>query len=114
MEIKKYKHTTYLVCINRKKLLINPGIFSFKSKNINDFKELDSILISHLHADHFDENFVKEIYDSVKPKIFAQEDVSKRLKSIGIDSETIYYGKDPVFLETSKSLLQEQLINNVQ
>lgn len=56
MIVKKFLHSCLLLEKDGKRLLIDPGLFSFIEKRItpNDIGHVDAILISHKHQDHFD------------------------------------------------------------
>ncbi len=54
MKITKYTHSCLLVETPKKVALIDPGGFSWKSKelNIRKIERVDRILITHSHGDH--------------------------------------------------------------
>lgn len=95
MKITKYKHTTYNVEANGKNILIDPGIFAFGDDLLskNYFENIDILLLSHLHADHFDIEAIRNIYKKCKPKVFSQKDVTAELRKDGIESSTLLVGE---------------------
>lgn len=63
MKVIKYIHSCLLLEIGDKKILIDPGNYSYEEKvlNINSLDKLDYLLITHEHADHMYIPFIKEI-----------------------------------------------------
>jgi L-ascorbate metabolism protein UlaG (beta-lactamase superfamily) len=95
MEITKYKHTTYQVKAAGKSILIDPGIFTFGEGLLRKdyFDNIDILLLSHRHADHFDMEAVKNMYKRCRPKILSQKDVANELNSEGIESSILESGQ---------------------
>lgn len=63
MKISKYIHSCLLVEEGNKRILIDPGIYTYEAKalDVNSLPQLDSILITHEHPDHMHPPFMKEI-----------------------------------------------------
>ena len=61
MKITKYNHSCLLVEENGKIALFDPGNYSLPIFSINNVKQLDYILITHEHQDHFDIAFVRQL-----------------------------------------------------
>jgi L-ascorbate metabolism protein UlaG (beta-lactamase superfamily) len=101
VRITKYKHTTYEVNTNGKNVLIDPGIFAFGEGLLSKeyFKNVNVLLLSHLHADHFDIEVIKNIYAASRPLVISHKDVSKELGKEGIESKTLLYGESIDFDE---------------
>lgn len=93
-----FGHSSYLIKINGKIILVDP-VFSgsaspfsfmikaFKGSNeyqVNDFPEIDFLLITHDHYDHLDYKTIKEL----KPKI------KQVICPLGVGSHLSYWGID--------------------
>lgn len=63
MKITKYLHSCLLLEKNDKTILIDPGVYTYDAKvfDVNKLENLDYLLITHEHADHFHLPFIKEI-----------------------------------------------------
>lgn len=61
MNITKFIHSCLLIEIEKAKILIDPGVYSYQAININLLKDLNYLLITHEHADHMHIPFIKEI-----------------------------------------------------
>ncbi len=62
MIIKKFLHSCVLLEENGKRLLIDPGIFSFIEKKVTpeDIGPVDGILLTHEHPDHYAPEIIKQ------------------------------------------------------
>lgn len=92
-------HSSYLLVINNKKILVDPIIkgtaspFNFFGKgytfsnpySIEDFKNIDYILITHDHYDHLD-------YQTIN---YFKSDVKQFITSLGVGSHLEYWGVEP-------------------
>jgi L-ascorbate metabolism protein UlaG (beta-lactamase superfamily) len=93
-----FGHSSYLIKINGKHILVDPVFsghaspFSFTTKsfagtniyNVEDLPEIDMLLISHDHYDHLDYKTVRQLIP--KTKIVCT--------SLGVASHLIYWGFD--------------------
>lgn len=63
MKITKFVHSCLTIETDGLSILIDPGGFSFSSHllNINSLRQLDYIVITHEHPDHYDEHFLRLI-----------------------------------------------------
>lgn len=63
MIITKYLHSCLLVKEDNKTILLDPGQYTYDEKvlDLNALSQLDYILITHEHADHFYLPFIKEL-----------------------------------------------------
>src|SRR5579859_7130668 len=91
MKITKYLHSCLMVEDQDKTILIDPGIFTYEA-GILDFhslSKLDSILITHEHADHVHLPFLLEIIDKFPhATIVSNESVVKLLSQHHITATT--------------------------
>lgn len=76
MKLTKYQHACLLIEKDKSALVVDPGKFS------HDFimpKHVDAVIITHEHADHFDEKLIQEILAKhPKATIIAHESISGR------------------------------------
>ena len=81
MTIKKYLHSCILIEENGKRLLIDPGLFSFIEGKLKpeDIGGVDVILITHKHADHYYPEAMKKILAQKVALILANEEVGALL-----------------------------------
>ena len=63
MKITKFVHSCLLVETPEIRALIDPGRYSYESRllNLARLKNLDYIVITHEHGDHYDVNFLRQI-----------------------------------------------------
>lgn len=74
MKLTKYQHSFFILEEGNKKLIVDPGIFSTLSDNLENSV---AIVITHSHPDHFSPENIERIR-SVNPdiKIFTPNDIS--------------------------------------
>jgi len=63
MIISKHLHSCLLIQENNTTVLIDPGIFTYEAKalDLEKLSQLDYLLITHEHPDHFHLPFIKEL-----------------------------------------------------
>lgn len=96
-----FGHSSYLLCIDGKKILVDPVFnnaspVSFFGKpydytyqyQIEDFPEIDIVVITHDHFDHLDEKAIKKLIPKAKYFITSLG-VDAHLKHWGVASEKI-------------------------
>ena len=88
MKITKYAQSTILVEEDNVSLLIDPGKYNFDEGRVTRdfFRNINLLLITHKHADHYDLEAVRRIYHQSKPKIYTVREISESLKKEGIHS----------------------------
>ena len=88
MKITKLVHSCLLVEQDGKKALVDPGGFSWKSGIISDqsiLRDVDYVVITHIHADHLDETFANVVHElSPNALWYSTPEVVAKLKSLGI------------------------------
>jgi L-ascorbate metabolism protein UlaG (beta-lactamase superfamily) len=86
MRIVKYLHSCLLVEDRDKRLLIDPGAFTFveESVRIDDIPPIDAMLITHTHADHVHPETVRRIKERDDAEIVGNTDVARLLGTMGI------------------------------
>lgn len=91
MKITKFAQSCLLVEEGNAKILIDPGSYSTAQ---NDVGNLDVVLITQTHQDHFDINSVKAIVaKNPQAKIFTNHEVREKLKEVGIKSELLEHAQ---------------------
>ena len=93
MKITKYVHATFKIETNNIKILIDPGIYAFDGGRFNlgklkpdYFNDIDILILTHNHADHYNPETVIEINKICKPIIISNSEVSKDLNNKGIEN----------------------------
>ena len=95
MRIYKYIHSCFLLEKDNNKILIDPGPFTFIENKVKpeDFQNINAILITHQHYDHYDPEAIKIILSNNSDcQIFTNQSTSEVLKEVGIDSEILEKG----------------------
>ena len=119
MKITKYAQSTILVEEDNVLLLIDPGKYNFDEGRVNRdfFRNINLLLITHKHADHYDLEAVRRIYHQSKPKIYTVREISESLKKEGIHSLVFKVGnkvkEGPFLIESMPTLhrVEDELID---
>jgi len=92
MLIRKYLHSCILLEENSKKILIDPGAFSFVEKKLKpeDIGPVDVLLLTHKHPDHYFPEALKVIKATT---IIANEEICALLTQEGLVAEVINEGE---------------------
>jgi len=61
MQITKYVHSCLLVETPDRVALFDPGAMSIDSIPVDQIEQLDDIIITHIHGDHFVPDFIKQL-----------------------------------------------------
>ena len=93
MKITKYPQSNFLIEEEGKKILIDPGNFTFEKYSVADFPTLDGVLITHQHADHLDKEAVKALRGLGIP-IYGNSDVARLLSSESVEINVIESNKE--------------------
>ena len=93
MKITKYPQSNFLIEEGDKKILIDPGNFTFEKYSVNDFPTLDGVLITHQHPDHLDKEAVKALRGSGTP-VYGNSDVASVLSSESVKVNVIEPNKE--------------------
>lgn len=77
MRITKYEHACLDIQHNNTRIIIDPGKFS---KSLTNYANIDALVITHIHSDHFDPSIINKI-SAKNPglKIWTTEEVAKEL-----------------------------------
>jgi L-ascorbate metabolism protein UlaG (beta-lactamase superfamily) len=86
MRITKYLHSCLLVEDHGKRILIDPGAFSFLEGlvRVDDIPHIDAIGVTHSHPDHADIAHMKAIIERDNPVVLGSRRVVEALKENGI------------------------------
>ncbi len=88
MKIKKLGHCCLVVEINGKKIMIDPGSSTIEEHEKE--RDIDLILITHQHSDHFNVESLKKILaNNPKAVIVTNDGVGKKLIEAGIKYEVL-------------------------
>src|SRR5437868_6720140 len=89
MKITKFVHSCLLVETPDRVALFDPGTMSSPNININNLSRLDDIFITHVHADHQDANFIKQLIAKFPTvRITTTNEVVKQLATEGVKATT--------------------------
>ncbi len=84
MTITKFGHCCLLLEVKEKRILIDPGRFS---TNQNTLENIDIILITHEHADHYHSESVTTILErNPEAIVVTNTSVAKLLEALGIEA----------------------------
>lgn len=87
MRITKFGHCCLLIEVEGKRILIDPGRFSTEQ---NTLTNLDIVLITHEHADHYHSESVSEILkNNPSVVVVTNTSVSKLLTELGVTAEIL-------------------------
>lgn len=85
MRIEKLVHSCLRLTLEGKRLLFDPGKFSFADRRVDprDLSDVDVILFTHGHPDHLDCETLRTIVGDGAPRIFGGKKVAAALRSQG-------------------------------
>jgi len=86
MKISKYLHSCLLFELDNYQLLFDPGKFSFAEGLVTPqmFADVNSIVITHIHPDHFDIDILKSIVALNKAEVITNSQVGKELEKANL------------------------------
>ena len=95
MKITKYPQSCVLIEIRGKRILIDPGSYVYECTTMTpeDWKNIDVLLLTHQHSDHFDPPAVATIVKNNHPVILTNRPVRDILKELDIESEVLLPGE---------------------
>lgn len=91
MKISKHVHSCLLVEDQGKTVLVDPGVYSYEEKalDLNSLNQIDLILFTHEHEDHFYLPFLKEILAKFPTTpIVTNTSIVEILRKEGIDAKS--------------------------
>jgi len=78
MKLTKYAQSCFLIKTEGKRILIDPGHY-VDEEIIKKFRNIDLILITHIHNDHCFPDYLKLIQENNHPEILGNEEVVEKL-----------------------------------
>lgn len=116
MKISKYVHSCLVFEQDGFKLLFDPGTFSFAEGIVTPdmFKEVDAVIITHIHPDHFDPENLKKIIELSEAKLYTNSQVAAETEKLGLHAELITEGNLTIgpFNLKAISVIHEPLLDN--
>ena len=76
MKITKYNQSCLLVETNNKRILFDPGTFGYVDSLLDEWVNIDYILVTHKHVDHCNENAINEIIKRDNAKLYTTKEVA--------------------------------------
>ena len=91
MKISKYLHSCLLFELDGYQLLFDPGKFSFAEGLVTPqlFVDVKTIVITHIHPDHFDIDILKSIVELSGAAVVTNSQVGKELEKINFKYTTV-------------------------
>ena len=87
MKITKFIHSCLLVETPGRVALFDPGVMSAEALMVDQIDRLDDIFITHIHADHFDEELIKKLVEKFSDvRITSTPEVVTLLQEAGISA----------------------------
>jgi L-ascorbate metabolism protein UlaG (beta-lactamase superfamily) len=88
MKIKKIGHCCFVIEVNNRKIMTDPGFYTVEEQSKE--KNINLIIITHEHKDHLHIESLKEIVkNNPNAKIITNNGVGKLLKELGIKYEVL-------------------------
>lgn len=98
MQITKYAQCCLLIEVNGKRILTDPGRFSSEQ---NELENIDIILITHEHADHFHTESVQALVEkNPEAEIVTNSSVGKLLAEMGVVCQILEGGSANIVADT--------------
>ena len=84
MKITKHAQSCFLLETAQSRVLIDAGSYVFGDEGLSaaDFKNIDLLIFTHEHADHFDLDNVSQIISESHQQVFGTEAVAEQLDGI--------------------------------
>lgn len=83
MKITKHAQSCFLIETLHNRILVDPGYFVFTDEGLKpeDFSDIDLLIITHEHKDHFDYENVKIIIENSNPEILCTSKIIEQIKN---------------------------------
>ncbi|MBI2577757.1 MAG: MBL fold metallo-hydrolase [Candidatus Wildermuthbacteria bacterium] len=101
MKISKYLHSCLLVGENGKTALVDPGIYTQEQKalKVKSLKDLDYVLYTHSHYDHFHPPMLQEILKKFpEVQVITTQDIAGQIQKAGIQADVQIVGNGEIEL----------------
>ncbi len=125
MKITKYEHACLDIRLGDQRMVVDPGAFT---TSLDDYSNIDVIIITHVHGDHFDKEKLEKIVKlNPSVKIFSTSEVAEQAPELAIntvsDGDIVeveefkinFYGKDHAEIDPKTPLVENFgiLVNNI-
>jgi len=86
MKISKYLHSCLVFELEGYKILFDPGAFSFAEGLVTAqmFKDVNAIVLTHIHPDHYDLEILKSILALNNARVITNSQIGQQLDKAGI------------------------------
>ena len=116
MKISKYLHSCLLFELDGYKLLIDPGKFTFAEGLVKpeQFADVNTIIITHIHPDHLDSDNLKKIIALSGATVFTNKQVGEQLTSENIPFSLLCNGLSQIgpFKLEAFTVVHELIMDN--
>jgi L-ascorbate metabolism protein UlaG (beta-lactamase superfamily) len=116
MKITKYLHSCLVFELDGYKLLFDPGKFSFAEGEVTVemFKDVNAVIITHIHPDHYDVDILKQILALSGAIVITNNQIGVDLDKVGIvytifEEGTANFGP---FILTALPVAHEPIMDN--
>jgi len=83
MKITRFAQSCILIETKNKRILIDPGVIQYKeSYPNNEWSDIDILLVTHKHGDHFNIEAIREIVKNPKTKFYTTSEVAEKCPEI--------------------------------
>jgi len=107
MKITRYAQSCILIETNGKRILVDPGSIQYdNSLLMNDWNNIDIILVTHKHGDHCHVPAILEIMKEGKTKLYSSTEVAKEYPELKIEivKENDVVNIDDIKIEVVKAV----------
>lgn len=99
MKITKYNQSCLLIETNNKRILVDPGKIGYDESLLDEWKNINYILVTHRHSDHCNYEAINTIIKRDKAKLYTTKEV---VDNIGLINATIVKQGDIINLGNIK------------
>jgi len=75
MRITKYNQACLLIDTNGIRILVDPGVIGYNDSLLDEWSNIDLILVTHKHMDHFNKEAILEIIKRDKASLYTTKEV---------------------------------------
>jgi len=77
MKLTRFGQSCVLIETKEKRILIDPGVLKYEASLLEEhWKDIDILLVTHKHGDHFNVNAIKDILKDLKTKFYSTQEVA--------------------------------------